>query len=112
MNEDRIYLRHVLDAVTDIMAYAQAGEDAFLGDTMRQDAILRKLEVVGEAVKRLSPAVRDLRPDIPWKLVAGMRDQLIHHYFGVDLDLVWNAVRRDLPLLAEAVSDLLTRTPD
>lgn len=112
MIDDRIYLQHVRDAITDIMTYAKAGEDAFLADTMRQDAILRKLEVIGEAVKRISTGTRDLRPDVSWKLVAGMRDRLIHHYFGVDLDLVWNAVRREVPVLAEAVTDLLARLPE
>jgi len=76
---------------------------------MRQDAIIRKLEVIGEAVKQLSDNARDSRPDIPWRRVAGMRDRLIHQYFGADLDLVWNVVGRELPGFAEAVDELLSR---
>ena len=112
MSEDRIYLLHVRDAVADILAYAEAGEDAFLHETMRQDAVIRKLEVIGEAVKQISEHTRALRPDIPWRRVAGMRDRLIHQYFGVDLDLVWNVVRLELPGLAGAVDDLLSRNPE
>jgi uncharacterized protein with HEPN domain len=112
VSEDRIYLLHVRDAIADILVYAEAGEDAFLRETMRQDAIIRKLEVIGEAVKQLSDNTRDSKPDIPWRRVAGMRDRLIHQYFGVDLDLVWNVVRLELPTLLEAVDDVLSQMPD
>lgn len=77
MSEDRIYLLHVRDAIADIFVYAETGEDAFLRETMRQDAIIRKLEVIGEAVKQLSDNTRNARPDIPWRRVAGMRDRSI-----------------------------------
>ena len=112
MSEDRIYLLHVRDAIADILVYAEAGEDAFLRETMRQDAIIRKLEVIGEAVKQLSDNTRESKPDIPWRRLAGMRDRLIHQYFGVDLDLVWNVVRLELPTLLEAVDDVLSQMPD
>ena len=112
MSEDRIYLLHVRDAIADILVYAEAGEDAFLRETMRQDAIIRKLDVIGEAVKQFSDNTRDSKPDIPWRKVAGMRDRLIHQYFGVDLDLVWNVVRLELPALLEAVDDVLSQMPD
>jgi uncharacterized protein with HEPN domain len=112
VSEDRIYLLHVRDAIADILVYAEAGEDAFLRETMRQDAIIRKLEVIGEAVKQFSDNTRDSKPDIPWRKVAGMRDRLIHQYFGVDLDLVWNVVRLELPALLEAVDDVLSQMPD
>jgi uncharacterized protein with HEPN domain len=111
VSEDRIYLLHVRDAIADILVYAEEGEDAFLRETMRQDAIIRKLEVIGEAVKQLSDNTRNARPDIPWRRVAGMRDRLIHQYFGVDLDLVWNVVGQELAALAAAVEDLLARLP-
>jgi len=112
VSEDRIYLLHVRDAIADILVYAEAGEDAFLRETMRQDAIIRKLDVIGEAVKQFSDNTRDSKPDIPWRKVAGMRDRLIHQYFGVDLDLVWNVVRLELPALLEAVDDVLSQMPD
>ena len=70
-----------------------------MADRIRQDAIIRKLEIVGEAVKRFSDATRARRPEIPWKQIAGMRDRLMHAYFGVDLGLVWRVVDRDLQRL-------------
>ena len=74
---------------------------------MRQDATLRKLEVIGQAVKSLSDAAKARQPHVPWKQIAGMRDKVIHEYFGVNLEIVWTVVDRDLPVLAEAVRALL-----
>jgi uncharacterized protein with HEPN domain len=64
-----------------------AGREAFMAERMRQDAVIRKLEITGEAVKRLSDATKERRAEIPWKPIAGMRDRLTHDYFGVDLGL-------------------------
>lgn len=74
---------------------------------MIQDAVIRNLEVIGEAVKGLSESLRQANPDVPWKQVAGMRDVLIHHYFGVKLDTVWMVVIDHLPKLKQRVEELL-----
>jgi len=74
---------------------------------MRQDAILRKLEVIGQAVKNLSEAAKREQPEIAWKQIAGMRDKLIHDYFGVNLEIVWAVVEKELPKLRTAVSALI-----
>lgn len=74
---------------------------------MRQDAIIRKLEIIGEAVKRLPEATKAQRPETPWKQIAGMRDRLTHAYFGVDLGLVWRVVERDLQALEATVTALV-----
>lgn len=71
MKDDRIYLGHILEAIQDIEQYASAGRDAFMTDKMRQDALIRKLEVIGEAVKNLSENAKHLRPEIPWRRIAG-----------------------------------------
>jgi uncharacterized protein with HEPN domain len=81
---------------------------AFLADLKTQSAVLHQIAVIGEAVKRLSPAFRAAHPILPWRLIAGMRDQLIHRYDSVDLDEVWNTVQRDLPALRAAIAPLLT----
>jgi uncharacterized protein with HEPN domain len=78
-----------------------------MAERMRQDAIIRKLEIIGEAVKQLSNVTKDRRSEIPWKQIAGMRDRLTHDYFGVDLVLVWRVIERDLPVLKAAVIGLL-----
>ena len=75
-------------ALERIAEYTADGKDAFLGSTLQQDAVLRNLEVVGEAVKQLAPDVRAHAPNIPWRRIAGLRDVLIHQYFGVDLEAV------------------------
>lgn len=107
MKDQRVYLEHIRDAINDIKVYSSVGEQAFLADRMRQDAIIRKLEIIGEAVKQLSDETRTRRPEIPWKQIAGMRDRLTHAYFGVDLGLVWRVVARDLQPLEVAVDSLL-----
>ncbi len=109
MKDQRLYLGHIREAIADIRNYAAAGEQAFRTDRMRQDAIIRKLEVIGEAVKQLSDETRRQQPAIPWRQVAGMRDHLTHAYFGVDLGLVWQVIERDLEPLEAAVEALLNR---
>lgn len=75
---------------------------------MIQDAVIRNLEIIGEATKKISLESRDAQPGIPWNSIAGMRDVLIHRYFGVDLDAVWQVVAQHLPELSEAVEQLLS----
>ena len=107
MKDDRVYLEHIRDALDDIATYTSAGRAAFFADRMRQDATLRKLEVIGQAVKNLSDDTKSKRSEIPWKQIAGMRDKVIHDYFGVNLEIVWAAVEKDLPQLVRAIHDLL-----
>ena len=103
MKDDRVYLQHIRDALDDIATYTSMGRGAFFADRMRQDATLRKLEVIGQAVKNLSEDVKSRQPHIPWKQIAGMRDKVIHDYFGVNLEIVWAVVEKELPTLAEAI---------
>ena len=107
MKDNRVYLGHIREAIQDVEQYASVGRDAFMTDKMRQDALLRKLEIIGEAVKNLSEKSKQRRPEIPWRQIAGMRDRLTHDYFGVDLALVWVTVEKDIPSLKTAVEQLL-----
>ncbi len=91
----------------DIVAYCDSGREAFMSDRMRQDATLRKLQVIGQAVKNLSEQIRSRQPGIPRKQIAGLRDKVIHDYFGVDLAIVWAVVDKDLPKLRSSVVALL-----
>jgi uncharacterized protein with HEPN domain len=101
------YLRHILEAVGKIEQYTNVGRERFFAESHWQDATIRQLEIVGEAVKRLSVETRASKPEVPWKDIAGMRDFLIHDYFGVDLTTVWETTQRDVPVLRRAVEDLL-----
>lgn len=107
MKDDRVYLEHIRDALNDIATYTDVGRDAFFDDRMRQDATLRKLQVIGQAVKNLSEKTKSRQPQIPWKQIAGMRDKVIHDYFGVNLEIVWAVIEKELPKLKNAVAALL-----
>ena len=107
MNDDRLYLTHILEAIEKIQRYTADGRDEFFGDPRTQDAVLRNFEIIGEATKHLSQETRNKQPDIPWKQIAGFRDVLIHDYMGVDIEEVWNVVENSIPPLLSAVQDLL-----
>ena len=82
---------------------------SFIRDTKTQDAIVRNIEIIGEAVKNISEDFRNLYPEIPWKNIAGMRDKLIHHYFGVNIDIIWNVVKNDLPTIIKQIERILNQ---
>ena len=107
MKDDRFFLLHIRDAVESIPAYTASGRSAFFADKRTQDAVIRNLEIIGEATKRLTVATTSRRPEIPRKRVSGLRDVLIHNYFGVNLDAVWEVVESRLEELAQAVEALL-----
>lgn len=106
--EVRDYLADILQAIGDIRSYTGGlTVDAFREDRKTQQAVIRCLEVVGEATKKIPFPLRELHPDTPWQEIAGMRDKLIHEYFGVDLDIVWETAREDLAPFEAAVRSLL-----
>jgi len=107
VKDDRFYLLHIRDAIQNIVDYTAPGRDAFFADKKTQDAVIRNLEIIGEATKRLSPATAEQRPEIPWKQVAGLRDVLIHNYFGINLETVWVVVETRLSELAIAIESLI-----
>jgi uncharacterized protein with HEPN domain len=106
--DDSVYLRHILDAISRIEEYTgDITYENFLNSHLRQDAVIRQIEVIGEAVKKSSPALKERHPEIPWKDVAGMRDKLIHDYFGVDIDAVWDTATRDIPRLKGEIREIV-----
>ena len=107
MKEDRIYLLHIRGALERILSYTAQGKQALLADARTQDAVVRNLEVVGEAVKNLSESLNARHATIPWKRIAGMRDKMIHEYFGVNLQLVWDAIEHEVPRLKEKIAAIL-----
>lgn len=107
MKDDRVYLWHIRDSIDRILDYTRDGRDAFLADTKTQDAVIRNLEIIGEAVKNISTELKNVYPDIPWQRIAGMRDRMIHEYFGVNLQIVWERVGQDVPDLKRKVQAIL-----
>lgn len=109
MRDESVYLRHIHDAIERVESYTTGGRKVFFRDTMVQDAVIRNLEVIGEAVRNLSVELRRKRPQIPWRSITALRNVLIHEYFGVDLEIVWRVVKRRLPTLKRHVEALLGR---
>jgi uncharacterized protein with HEPN domain len=105
--DPRVYLAHILECAQKIERYTKGGEKEFHNDTMLQDAVIRNFEIIGEAAKRVPEAYCRANSQIPWRLMAGFRDVLIHAYEGIDLKRVWQIVRHDLPVVKEAVEKLL-----
>jgi uncharacterized protein with HEPN domain len=86
--------------------------ETFLSDTKKQDAVVRNLEILGEAAKNISAELQTKHTAIPWKGIAGTRDRLIHNYFGVNLDIVWEIITIDLPVLTKQIEDILNSNAD
>ncbi|HJZ04675.1 hypothetical protein A2634_03240 [Candidatus Amesbacteria bacterium RIFCSPHIGHO2_01_FULL_48_32] len=99
-----VYLGHIEDAIRDVNQYlGDYTWEEFLDDGKTQDAVMRKLEVIGEAVKNFPEEFLEKWPDVPWRDIADFRNVLIHEYFDVDLEEVWNTVKNDLPVLGERI---------
>ncbi len=107
MKDDRVRLLHMKEALERVVAYCADGKKNFFDDIKTQDAVIRNLEILGEAVKHLTPKVKRAHKDVPWKLIAGMRDRLIHHYFGVNVDLVWETTQKEVPKLLATVNKMI-----
>ena len=107
MSQDTLYLNHILDAIARIETYVAVGTDRFFTEPHWQDAVIRQLEIIGEATKRLSPNLRNRHPEVEWRRMAGMRDVLIHNYMGVSLRVVWGVTQRDLPRLKQHIEKIL-----
>lgn len=106
--KDKIFLEHILESLQRIQDYVEGvTKDEFFEDFKLQDAVMRRLEVIGEAARQLSADLKGRHRNIPWAQVIGMRNILIHEYFGVDLALVWATVQKDLAVLRDAILGVL-----
>ena len=111
--KDREFPLDIRDAALRAQSYTEAMRfDDFVKDSKTQDAVVRNLEIIGEAVKNLSASLRNSNPDVPWKNISGMRDKIIHHYFGLNLEIIWAVVKKELPNLLERISQLIPPDSD
>lgn len=105
-----VYVQCIYDCLQKIKRYTQGGKADFLNDEKTQDAVIRNLEVIGQAVKDIgNNALSAADQSIPWKQIAGTRNILAHQYLGVDILLIWEIIERDLPKLEQAITQLARR---
>ena len=106
----KVLINDILEAIHRIELYtASLAIDDFSESQLYQDAVVRNLEIIGEAVKRLPSELIEKHPDIEWKKIAGLRDILIHAYFGIDIEIVWDVIQNKLPELKNQLSLILSK---
>ena len=108
MKDDRIYIEHILQSIEKIQSYISGkDQETFSNDSITQDAVVRQLEIIGEAAKRISKELRKNNSDVPWDDMAGMRDVLIHDYIDVDLNIVWKTASQSIHGLKALLNKLV-----
>ncbi|BDZ71976.1 HepT-like ribonuclease domain-containing protein [Methanobacterium petrolearium] len=105
MSKDpKVFLEHILESIELIEDYtSELAKEDFLNSVLLQDAIIRRIEIIGEAIKNLPEDLKNKYPEVPWRNIAGMRDVVVHEYFGIDLDLTWKVVQSDIPYLKRKI---------
>jgi len=104
IKDSSIFIEHIVENITDIESFVNnVDKDKFLKDKEKQNAVIRSLEIIGEAVKNLPQNITAKYPNIPWKEIAGTRDKITHHYFGLDLELIWKTIKENIPELKQEI---------
>lgn len=107
MKDDLAFIDHILLCIDKIQEYTKDLKDKdFNNNELIQDAVIRNIEIIGEATKKISKDLKSQYPEIPWKEMSGMRDKLIHDYFGVDADVVWKTIKDDIPYLKSLIENI------
>lgn len=107
-HEDTPYIRHILDATNDIEeSVKNLSKERFVKNKDVRDSNVRRLEIIGEAVKNISRELKEKYQEVEWNKIAATRDKIIHHYFGVNLDIIWDIIKKDLPELKRQIIKIL-----
>ena|SRR3989338_3011188 len=105
--EDTAFIMHILDSIAAIERFSKnLTREKLESNRLKQSAIVREIEIIGEAVKNLSEKLRRAYPEVEWRNIVGTRDKMIHHYFGIDLDIIWGIVQKDLPILKKRIKSI------
>ncbi|MCG9130918.1 DUF86 domain-containing protein [Candidatus Poribacteria bacterium] len=108
MRNHRLYLKDIFEAMVAIQSFVEGMDfDLFVEDDRTTSAVVRKLEIIGEAAKNVPEMIRQKYPRVPWRNMAGMRDRIIHAYFAVDYVVVWNTLKVDIPRLQPIIQQIL-----
>ena len=102
-----LYINHILECVEYVQKWYLAGKEEFLANEMLHEAIIRKLQLIGESSKRLSEKARKLCPEVPWHKIFGFRNVVVHEYLELDVDIIWDLIGNDIPILKTAMQKLL-----
>lgn len=106
--DDTVYLHHILDAIQQFERYTKGmSENEFLSDSMTHDAVVRQIEIIGEAARNISDKFREQHPNLPWGKMIGIRNKIIHEYFNVNYAIVWDTIKDDLPFLKKTIKKIL-----
>ncbi len=104
----RDYLKDIVDSINDIEAFIKGMNfEDFSNDKKTINAVVRSIEIIGGATKNIPKSIKDKHPSIPWKKMAGMRDKMIHEYFGVDIKILWKTIKKDIPPLKPLIQKVL-----
>jgi uncharacterized protein with HEPN domain len=107
VKDDLAYVEHILDCIRKIKEFSEGlSFKEFSGNELVQDAIIRNIEIIGEASKKISSDTKQIYFEISWKEIAGMRDKLIHDYLGVDVEVIWRTIKEDIPILERQIREI------
>jgi uncharacterized protein with HEPN domain len=107
VKDDRLYLLHINECIARIESYSAGGKDEFMASTLIQDAVIRNLQTLSESAQRLSDSFKTSHPEADWRGISGFRNVLVHDYIDLDLEIVWQVIERDLPVLRRTVQSTL-----
>ena len=106
--ESLLYLQDILDSISKIFAYTNSRSyEKLVNDEMALDAIVRNLEIIGEAAKNVPSEVKEKYPNVPWREIGGTRNKILHEYFGINLEIIWKTIQEDLPILEREIKTIV-----